>query len=102
MSFLEPSDVVRLEVELPADVVVGVRPEHARPWRSGLIGPLRGVVAFVEALGRETFVGVDVGDARLVVFEEGRATYDVGDEISFGLVPEGLRCFSPDTGAAVM
>ena len=32
-------------------VVVGVRPEHARPWREGLIGPLRGTVAFVEALG---------------------------------------------------
>ena len=46
---------------LPPSVVVGVRPEHARPWREGLIGPLRGQVAFVEALGRETFIGVDVG-----------------------------------------
>ena len=89
-------------LKLPAPgAVVGVRPEHARAWRDGLIGPLRGVVAFVEALGRETFVGVDVGDARLVVFEEGRATRDVGDELEFGLVPAGLRYFSPDTGEAL-
>jgi len=82
-------------------VIVGVRPEHARVWRDGLAGPIRGKVAFVEALGRETFIGVDVGDARLVVFEEGRATRDVGDELEFGLVPDGLRYFEPETGAAL-
>ena len=82
-------------------VVVGVRPEHARPWREGLIGPLRGTVAFVEALGRETFVGVDVGDTRLVVFEEGRATRDVGEPMEFGLVEPGLRYFDRETGAAI-
>lgn len=97
MSFIEPGQVPGL----PDDVVVGVRPEHARPWRDGLIGPLNGVVAFVEALGRETFVGVDVDGTRLVVFEEGRATYDVGDPISFGLVRDGLRYFDAGSGAAV-
>ena len=93
----------RCGLQLPRDgAVVGVRPEHVRPWRDGLIGPLEaGTVAFVEALGRETFVGVDVGEARLVVFEEGRATRDVGDEIEFGLVESGLRYFSQDTGAAL-
>jgi ABC-type sugar transport system ATPase subunit len=85
----------------PEGTIVGVRPEHARVWRDGLVGPLRGQVAFVEALGRETFIGVDVGPERLVVFEEGRATRDVGDEIEFGLVPDGLRYFAPDTGAAL-
>src|SRR3954451_17226245 len=82
-------------------VIVGVRPGHARVWRDALAGAIRGKVAFVEALGRETFIGVDVGDARLVVFEEGRATRDVGDELEFGLVPDGLRYFAPDTGAAL-
>src|SRR5215211_5559909 len=41
--------------ELPGEVAVGVRPEGARLWRDGggaLIGPLRGAVAYVEALGR--------------------------------------------------
>jgi len=99
MSFVEAR--AELDAPLRRGVVVGVRPEHARPWREGLLGPLRGTVAFVEALGRETFIGVDVGDTRLVVFEEGRATRDVGEEIEFGLVESGLRYFDPETGAAV-
>jgi ABC-type sugar transport system ATPase subunit len=82
-------------------VVVGVRPEHVRPWREGLVGPLHGQVAFVEALGRETFVGVEVGEARLVVFEEGRATHGVGETIEFGLVESGLRYFDASSGAAL-
>ena len=57
---------------------------------------MTGTVAFVEALGRETFLGVDVNGSRLVVFEEGRAAVEVGSEISFGLVREGLRYFDAD------
>ena len=102
MAFVKDAAKLLPMLKLPApDAVVGVRPEHARVWREGLVGPLRGTVAFVEALGRETFVGVDVGDARLVVFEEGRATRDVGDELEFGLVPPGLRYFDDKTGAAL-
>ncbi|HWK29132.1 MAG TPA: ATP-binding cassette domain-containing protein [Solirubrobacter sp.] len=97
MAFVEEP----LHPSLRPGVVVGVRPEHARAYRDGMIGPLRGTVAFVEALGRETFVGVDVGSStRLVVFEEGRATRDVGEEIEFGLVESGLRYFDRETGAA--
>jgi ABC-type sugar transport system ATPase subunit len=95
------------EIDVPLNghkpgVIVGVRPEHARVWRDGLAGPIRGKVAFVEALGRETFIGVDVGSSRLVVFEEGRATRDVGDELEFGLVPDGLRYFEPDERGAAL
>ena len=61
------------------------RARGARAWSARCAG----TVAFVEALGRETFVGVDVGDTRLVVFEEGRATRDVGETIEFGLVAVG-------------
>src|SRR5690348_7377885 len=97
MSFVEDGGPLGLR----EGVVVGVRPEHARPWRDGLIGPLRGTVAFVEALGRETFIGVDVGETRLVVFEEGRSTRDVGDELEFGLIESGLRHFDRETGSAI-
>jgi ABC-type sugar transport system ATPase subunit len=101
MSFFELGAIdVSLNGHRPG-TVVGVRPEHARVWRDGLIGPIRGQVAFVEALGRETFIGVDVGPARLVVFEEGRASRDIGEELEFGLVPDGLRYFAPDSGAAL-
>src|SRR5690348_2735296 len=82
MSFLEPPEAVAHGLR---DAVVGVRPEHARRWRSeGLLGPLRGTVAFVEALGRETFIGVDVEGARLVVCEEGRVAAEPGEPIELG------------------
>ena len=87
MSFIEAADVARL---LPGTERPGGRrssacaPSTRGRGATGLIGPLRGQVAFVEALGRETFIGVDVGETRLVVFEEGRATRDVGETSSSG------------------
>jgi ABC-type sugar transport system ATPase subunit len=84
---------------LPAEdgVVVGVRPEHVRLWEDGLVGPIEGHVAFVEALGRETLVGVDTdAGARLVAAVEGRAAYDVGEPVRVGLVEAGMRRFGSD------
>jgi ABC-type sugar transport system ATPase subunit len=88
---------------LAGPVTVGVRPEHVRRWngRPDLVGPISGQVAFVEALGRETFLGVDAGGSRVVVFEEGRSTAAPGDSIEFGLVPAGLRYFSSEDGRAL-
>jgi ABC-type sugar transport system ATPase subunit len=97
MSFAEPGALPAM----PADVVVGVRPEFARPWAEGLIGPIDGRVDYVEALGRETFAGVRLDDGTLIVVEvEGRARVQPGEPFSFGLVREGLRFFDPETGAA--
>ena len=88
--------------ELPPSVIVGVRPEAARLWGAGgIAGPLSGTVAYVEALGRETFVGVDAAGSRLAVHQEGRTRLQPGDAVEFGLVPGALRFFSPDTGAAL-
>jgi ABC-type sugar transport system ATPase subunit len=112
MSFFDASNgrAAGFDVALPAPpgangaaVTVGVRPEHVRRWngRPDLIGPISGSVAFVEALGRETFLGVDAGGARLVVFEEGRSSAVPGDSIEFGLVASGLRYFAADTGRAI-
>jgi len=90
---------------LAGELTVGVRPEAARLWNGGapdgLVGPLQGSVAYVEALGRETFVGVDMGGARLAVLQEGRIALAPGDRVEFGLVPGGLRFFSPADGAAI-
>jgi ABC-type sugar transport system ATPase subunit len=86
---------------LPEEAIVGVRPECARLWDgggAGLIGPVPGEVAYVEALGRETFVGVDCGDARLVVHHDGRSTLLPGDRVEFGLAPDGLRFFDAGPG----
>ena len=92
-----------VDVPAPAgadgELVLGVRPEHARLWAdgAGLLGPLEGVVAYVEALGRETFLGVEVADGvRFVVDVEGGAGVGPGDRVRFGLVASGVRLFHPD------
>jgi ABC-type sugar transport system ATPase subunit len=90
--------------ELPGEVSVGVRPEAARPWTGGggeVLGPIRGSVEYVEALGRETFLGVATDGARLVVHQDGRTPLRPGDEIDFGIAPAGLRFFDAQTGAAL-
>jgi ABC-type sugar transport system ATPase subunit len=90
---------------LPPEVVVGVRPECARLWdpsHPSLAGPIPGEVAFVEALGRETFVGVDVGEGlRVVVHADGRSTLLPGDRVEFGVLPGTLRYFDAADGRAL-
>ena len=74
--------------------LLGVRPEHVRPWSDGLLGPIEGRVAYVEALGRETLVGVETdAGATLVTVLEGRARIEVGERLRLGLVEAGVRRF---------
>jgi ABC-type sugar transport system ATPase subunit len=89
---------------LPAEVTVGVRPECARLWdpeHPAMAGPVDGEVAYVEALGRETFVGVTAGDARIVVHHDGRSTLLPGDRVRFGVLPAALRFFDASSGQAL-
>ena len=53
--------VGRLPDGVPAEVTLGIRPEHAHLWRDGdgLMGPIEGRTEFVEMLGRETLIGVE-------------------------------------------
>src|SRR5919112_1262399 len=102
VSFAPAGELPRVPTD--GDVLVGVRPEHARPWadEAGLIGPFDGVVEYAEALGRETFLGVRRdGGPRLVVCVEGRSRAQPGDRVNYGLVPGGLRYFDAQTGDAV-
>ena len=74
--------------------LLGVRPEHVLPWGDGLLGPIDGRVAYVEALGRETLVGVETdAGATLVTVLEGRARLEVGEPLRVGLVESGVRRF---------
>jgi multiple sugar transport system ATP-binding protein len=102
MSFVRAGELPGVPTD--GDLLVGVRPEHARPWadEAGLIGPLEGGVEYAEALGRETFLGVrGDGGPRLVVCVDGRSGAQPGDRVTYGLVPAGLRYFDPQTGDAV-
>jgi ABC-type sugar transport system ATPase subunit len=90
--------------DLSDEVLVGVRPEHTRPWREGdgLIGPFEGVAEYVEMLGRESFVGVVSGDdTRHVVGFEGVAGVEIGDAVRFGIRPGCVHLFDPESGRAI-
>ena len=82
--------------DLPSEVVVGVRPEHARLWDAGagLVGPIDGRVEYTESLGRETLVGVTApGDARFIVTIDGLVQAEPGSSLRFGLRREWLYIF---------
>jgi ABC-type sugar transport system ATPase subunit len=83
---------------IPAEVTAGIRPEHAHLWRDGgdLMGPIDGTVSFVEMLGREALVGVQVGDdQRFTVFADADAGIAIGDRLSFGVERGRLYLFDP-------
>jgi multiple sugar transport system ATP-binding protein len=99
---------IRLRVpangDVPPELVLGIRPEHASLWRegAGLAGPLHGRVDYVESLGRETFIGVSVDEgARFVVEAEGYVRAEVGETVSFGIRPGRLHVFDAATERAV-
>jgi ABC-type sugar transport system ATPase subunit len=89
------------DASLPSDLIVGVRPEHARLWSEGegLVGPLQGRLEYVESLGRETFAGVAVADSlHFVVRADGRLRLQIGDTIWFGFERDRLYAFEAESG----
>jgi ABC-type sugar transport system ATPase subunit len=90
--------------QLPAEVTIGLRPEHARVWRDGtsMIGPISGRVEYVEMLGRETMVGVAVADGtRLVVDADADFGHRPGDTIPVGIEPGRIYLFDSETEKAL-
>lgn len=86
---------------LPGEVVLGVRPECTVPWvdGAGLVGPLDGAVEYIEALGRETFIGVCCDDgARFVVEADGSVRVGLGEVFRFGLRRGSLHVFTAPDG----
>src|SRR4029077_12713392 len=83
---------------LPGEVMIGIRPEHAHVWRDGgdLMGPIEGAVTFVEMLGREALLGVQVGDGQRVARSaDADAQTAIGDRLSFGIERGRLYLFDP-------
>ena len=83
-------------LDIPTEVIVGVRAEHARLWdpAAGLVGPIAGRVEYVESLGRETLIGVGAADgAEFVVEAEGHVRLEPGEALSFGLRRGSLYLF---------
>jgi ABC-type sugar transport system ATPase subunit len=89
---------------LPSEILLGIRPEHAHLWRgdAGLVGPLAGRVVFVEKLGRETLVGVDVGPgSRFTLIAPPNAAVAPGDRVELGVEPGRLYAFDVETERAL-
>jgi ABC-type sugar transport system ATPase subunit len=89
---------------VPAEVIAGIRPEHMRLWLddAGLIGPIDGRAAFVEMLGRETLIGVDVGGGdRFTVLADPNSRIGSGDPVRFGAEPGHLYLFDVTTERAL-
>jgi ABC-type sugar transport system ATPase subunit len=85
---------------LPAEITIGVRPEHAHLWRdgSGLVGPIDGRVRFLEMLGREALLGVSTDDeTRFTVFVDAESPARLGDPVRFGIEPGRIYLFDPHT-----
>jgi multiple sugar transport system ATP-binding protein len=90
--------------ELPAEVTVGIRPEHTRLWVAddGLVGPIAGRASFVEMLGRETLIGVDTGDGEhFAVLADADVRINPGDAVRFGVEPNRIYLFDPASSAAL-
>jgi ABC-type sugar transport system ATPase subunit len=93
-----------VSAELPSEVIVGARPEHTRPWEdgAGLVGPIDGEVEYVEALGRETLIGVTTGDGvRFIVEADGRLRAEAGERLRFGLRKGFLYVFDAQDETAL-
>jgi ABC-type sugar transport system ATPase subunit len=92
------------QTDIPTEVVVGIRPEHAHLWRDDgdLVGPIEGTVTFVEMLGREALVGTETGeDQRFTVFTGADEPMRLGDRVTFGVERGRLYLFDPSTRRAL-
>ena len=88
----------------PGEAIAGVRPEHAVLWEdgAGLVGPLEGSVEALEALGRETFVGVRAAEGlEFTVQLPGTRRLSLGERIAFGLQPGAVHLFDTRTERAL-
>jgi len=89
---------------VPAEVIVGVRPEHARLWSESdrLVGSIAGRVEYVEMLGRETLIGiVTAGDQRFAALAEADTAAKPGENVRFGVEPGRLHVFDVTTEQAL-
>jgi multiple sugar transport system ATP-binding protein len=84
----------------PADIVLGVRPEHLRV-QSGQ-GALRGTVRLVENLGSEEVAHCVVGEARVCVRGPRPLGLAVGDTVGLSTTPDRVHLFSRTTGRRLL
>ncbi|MCP4562343.1 MAG: sn-glycerol-3-phosphate ABC transporter ATP-binding protein UgpC [Bosea sp.] len=90
-------------VALPADVLVGVRPQELRVLEQDEVADLilSGTVAVVEPLGPETFVHVETVDGLLLASAPAKNPPAVGSAVQLGAAVSGLRLFDAKSERAL-
>jgi multiple sugar transport system ATP-binding protein len=84
--------------QLPANLLLGVRPEDVQPDPNG---EFAGQVALVEPLGVETILHISTGQKSLTALVSGRSSWQLGDAIRFRVVRERLHYFT-EAGSRVI
>lgn len=79
--------------EVPADLLLGVRPEDVQPRSDG---EFAGEVALVEPLGVETILHIKTGQKSLLALVSGLSPWRLGDSIQFHVVRERLHYFTAE------
>jgi multiple sugar transport system ATP-binding protein len=77
---------------LPADFVLGIRPEDIHPDPNG---DFSGEVTLIEPLGVETILHIKTGEQTLLSNISGMSNWRIGDPIRFNVVRERLHFFEP-------
>ncbi len=81
---------VPAQAALPAEFLLGVRPEDVRP---GSGGEFTGRLALTEPLGAETILHIRSGEQTLLSIVPGIAPFRLGDEICFTIQRDRLHFF---------
>ena len=76
--------------KLPADFLVGIRPEHVKPDPKG---KYTGQILLSEPLGVETILHIQSGQRNLLSLVPGITSYRLGDVINFNIAFEHIHYF---------
>ncbi|MBL4874812.1 MAG: sn-glycerol-3-phosphate ABC transporter ATP-binding protein UgpC [Rhodobacteraceae bacterium] len=100
---LDTGQLISTDVKLNAGkVTVGIRPSALVPANGDETSILEGRVKFVEPLGAETLVYVDIGNADVIATVPGRNPPEVGQQIRLATLPEEISFFDTISGEALM
>lgn len=81
-------------MELPADVLVGLRPEDLYPVEQGVAGK----VTQIEYFGADSVLSVEIGGAQCAVRLQGRPAIRIGALLHLGWDADALHLFDVQTG----
>ena len=81
------------DCEMPAKVLLGIRPEDIDPAPDG---QFEGEVTLKEPLGVETIIYIKSRELTITSLISGTTDARIGDNIKFNIIQERLHCFDPD------